>query len=204
MDLLIATYNQGKLKEIFNILKKLNLALYTPDRFSSSIVVKETGSTYDENALLKAQKNMQTSGLITLADDSGLEVKALHGQPGLLSARFAPMKNASDADRRHYLLEKLREKPQPWKVVFICKVALVAPNAPPIITGGVCRGMIIPEERGKMGFGYDPIFYITSQGKTMAELTLAEKNRISHRAKALQKMIPHLRKLIRKDTALTK
>ncbi|HEY59808.1 MAG TPA: RdgB/HAM1 family non-canonical purine NTP pyrophosphatase [Anaerolineae bacterium] len=204
MDLLIATSNKGKLIEIRDLLKELPIILYTPVSIGLNIFIEETGLTYEENVFLKAQKSMQASGLITLADDSGLEVEALDGQPGLISARYAPWENASDAERRQYLLEHLRGIPQPWKAQFVCKVALIAPNAPTIITEGVCSGEIIPQERGKTGFGYDPIFYLPSQSKTMAELSLMDKNNLSHRAKAVRRMIPHLEKIFKINTATMK
>jgi XTP/dITP diphosphohydrolase len=159
--------------------------------------VDETGQSYAENAVLKARAFYRASHMATLADDSGLEVDALGGLPGLRSARFSPLPNASDADRRNYLLSFLREKPRPWKAHFHCTIALVFPNGEPQIAEGECNGEIIPEERGNNGFGYDPIFLLPEMGCTMAELTDQQKNQLSHRARALQAARPLIERWLR-------
>ena len=119
---------------------------------------------------------------------------ALDGQPGLHSHRFCPIPDATDADRRKYLLEKLKEMPRPWTAHFHATVAVVLPSGKSHITSGQCDGEIIPKERGSNGFGYDPIFFIPEIGRTMAELEMDEKNRLSHRALAIQNAIPFLKK----------
>ncbi|HEY9122287.1 MAG TPA: non-canonical purine NTP pyrophosphatase, partial [Brevefilum sp.] len=156
----------------------------------------ETGRTYLENALLKAGAYYQASGLPVLADDSGLEVDALDGAPGLHSARFSPKENANDADRRAHLLEKLSEKTQPWHAHFHCTAVLLLRIGTYTKKVGRCQGLIIPKERGNTGFGYDPLFYIPEYGATMAELGPDIKNKISHRAKALIALMPAINNLL--------
>lgn len=189
-QILIATGNQGKLKEFKDILKPLNLQFLTPQEAGVDIEVKETGNAYSENALLKAEAYLQSAKLPVISDDSGLEVQALEGAPGLYSARFSPKENASDADRRQYLIQQLSGKPHPWKARFWCTAVLALPDGRYFTTTGHCDGVIIQEERGAMGFGYDPIFYLPEYRATMAELGPEIKNKISHRARALQTMIP--------------
>ena len=192
LKLLIASQNQGKLEEIQALLKDLDIELILPQNMGLNLNIKEDGQTYAENAFLKAKAFAQSSGLITLADDTGLEVEALDGQPGIYSARFAPQLNATDADRRRYLLQKLAPSPRPWTALFRCVVALYHPDGTLHFSEGICPGEIIPEERGQHGFGYDPIFQVQSMSRTMAELTMAEKNLLSHRAKAILAVRPKL------------
>lgn len=199
LSLLVASSNRGKLREIGDILAGEALTLLLPVDLGLALEVEESGQTYAENAALKAQAYCSSSGMITLADDSGLEVDALGGQPGLHSARYSPKPGATDADRRAYLLEKLGGKPRPWLAHFHCTVALAIPGGELIFADGDCRGEIIPEERGSNGFGYDPIFLLPERGLTMAELADAEKNRLSHRALALQALLPGLHRLARRD-----
>ena len=192
--LLIATNNPGKLLEISGLLKDLPLQLVTPGELGIDLDVDETGGTYDENARLKAAAFMKSSRLASLADDTGLEVDALNGAPGLHSKRYAPEPGATDGDRRKLLLMNLGNYPRPWSARFVCSVALALPDGLMQVAKGTCEGEIIPEERGTQGFGYDSIFYFREPGKTMAELDLAEKNRISHRANAVRRIIPLLEK----------
>ena len=159
--------------------------------------VDETGGTYDENACLKAAAFMKSSGLASLADDTGLEVDALDGAPGLHSKRYAPESGATDADRRKLLVKNLEKYPSPWSARFKCSVALALPEGSMQIAQGACEGEIISEERGMQGFGYDSIFYFTELGKTMGELNLSEKNRISHRARAVNNLIPAIEEYLR-------
>jgi len=194
--LLVATNNKGKLREILSLLEALRLEIVTPQMFGINMEVEEHGSTYDENASLKAVALVQASGVITLADDSGLEVDALGGLPGLRSARFSPLVNATDADRRVYLLSKLQVHPRPWTAHFHCTVAVATPPGEVYFSQGDCPGEIIPDERGSNGFGYDPIFFIPEAGLTMAELEMPDKNRLSHRARAIKAAIPTLLELL--------
>lgn len=199
-QILLASTNQGKLREIQALLQGQDLELLLPSQVGIDLEVEENGQTYAENAALKGIAYAQASHLLTLSDDSGLEVDALDGLPGLRSARFAPQPNATDADRRAYLLERLRGKPRPWMARFRCVVALVTPSGEVSFAEGICPGEIISEERGQNGFGYDPIFYIPEKDKTMAELDMEEKNKLSHRARAVTAAIPILLELLRKMT----
>ncbi len=194
-SLLLATNNKGKVAEIKAILGSLGLSLLTPADLGLVLEVPEDGLTYAENASKKATAFARASGLTALGDDSGLEVDALDGQPGLHSHRFSPKPDATDADRRKYLLERLEGAPRPWTARFRATVAVALPSGELRITSGQCEGEIIPEERGSNGFGYDPIFFIPGIGHTMAELGMNEKNRLSHRALAVQNAIPILKEI---------
>ncbi len=205
--LLIASGNIGKLREIEAILsavklpagasgRNLQVELALPEQIGIRLDVEEDGATYAENAAKKALVYTRASGLVTLADDSGLEVYALGGQPGLYSARYAPWPNATDADRRRYLLQNLQGKPRPWTAHFHCTVVIAAPEGSLYFAEGDCPGEVIPEERGENGFGYDPIFYLPELGRTMAELAMEEKNHLSHRALAVLAALPILHNLI--------
>jgi XTP/dITP diphosphohydrolase len=189
--LLIATNNPGKVAEIQALLTGLDLELVTPADVGLTLEVIENGQTYAENARRKALAFAQASGLISLADDSGLEVDALDGRPGLHSNRFGPQPT-SDQSRRRYLLEQLTGKPQPWTARFRATVAVAWPDGAVRLTEGICEGEIIAEERGSNGFGYDPLFLLPELGRTMAELSMDEKNRLSHRARAVRQAIPIL------------
>ena len=183
--LLLATNNQGKLRELRSLLTDLtNVELVFPKDVGLELDVKEVGETYAENAALKARAFANASGLIALADDSGLEVDALDGAPGLHSARYSPKMNATDADRRSYLLEELSSKPRPWTARFRATIAIATLDGNVQFAEGICEGEISPQERGTGGFGYDPIFVLAGMDKTMAELSEQEKNQVSHRARA--------------------
>lgn len=190
--ILLATGNPGKILEIKALLQGIGAELIIPSDLNLVLHVEEGGNTYTENAARKALAYTNASDLLTLADDSGLEVEALGGAPGLYSARYAPKPGATDADRRVYLLDQLRGLSRPWIAKFHCTVALTTPDKEINFTDGTCHGEIIPEERGDRGFGYDPIFRIKSLGRTMAELSMDEKNQISHRSKAVRSIIPIL------------
>ncbi len=190
--ILLATNNKGKVTEIKALLSGLDLVVYTPIDLGITLEVAEDGDTYAENASRKALAFAKTSRMVALADDSGLEVDVLGGRPGVHSHRFSPIPNATDADRRTYLLEKLNEKPRPWKASFQATVAIATSSGVLKLATGKCEGEIIPEERGSNGFGYDPIFFIPGIGHTMAELDLEEKNSLSHRARAVRNAIPLL------------
>jgi XTP/dITP diphosphohydrolase len=195
--LLIATANPGKVDEIRALLSHMpGIELMTPPDVGVDIDVAEIGSSYAENAVLKAVAFARASGLPSLADDSGLEVEALGGAPGMYSARYAPQANANDADRRAYLLEQLAGKARPWAAVFRSTVCIAIPDGATYFAEGECPGEIIPEERGRGGFGYDPIFLVADLGRTMAELSMAEKNELSHRARAILAAKAQLRQLL--------
>lgn len=194
-QLLLASTNPGKINEMRAILQSLPLELLTPADIQLSLEVAETGDTYRENATLKAQAFAQASGMISLADDSGLEVAALNGAPGIHSARYAPQPNATDADRRARLISELQNQPRPWEARFYCLVAIATPEAFLHYSEGICPGEIIPEPRGQDGFGYDPIFLLPTLQKTMAELDTRTKNEFSHRGQAVKAALPILRNL---------
>jgi XTP/dITP diphosphohydrolase len=193
--LLVATSNGGKMLELRALLSDLPLALVTPQEIGLILAVVEDGKTYRENAEKKAVAFARASGLPALADDSGLEVDALGGDPGLHSARYVAQPGATDADRRAVLLRNLRDKAQPWQARFRAAIAISLPNGDANGAEGECRGRIIPDERGTNGFGYDPIFLVDGTDKTMAELELPQKNRLSHRAKAIVNARPILLRL---------
>ena len=171
------------------------MLVVSPGEVGLSLDVVEDGQTYAENAARKAMAFCQASGLVTLADDSGLEVDALEGRPGIHSARLAPWAAATDADRRAFLLDLLQDRPRPWTAHFHCTVAIATLAGKLEFAEGDCPGEIIPDERGSDGFGYDPIFYLPDRKATMAELGRGIKNQISHRARAVQAAIPILRQL---------
>ncbi len=193
--LLIATNNKGKIEEIQALLDDLQVELVTPADVHLNLEVAEDGKTYAENAIKKAVAFFRTSGLVSLADDSGLEVDALNGTPGLFSARYSSKPGASDADRRAYLLQNLHDKPRPWTARFRATIAIAVSENDVQLAEGECKGEIIPDERGTSGFGYDPIFLIPELNRTMAELGMEEKNRLSHRARAILNAKPVLTKI---------
>lgn len=193
--LLLATNNKGKIREIKEILADLPLDLLTPADLGLALEVAEDGHTYAENAARKAAAFAAASGLPSLADDSGLEVDALGGRPGLHSNRFGPQPS-TEASRRRYLLEQLQGRPRPWTARFRATIAIAVPGMDVRFSSGECEGEIIPAERGTGGFGYDPLFLLPNLGKTMAELDAKDKNRLSHRARALQNAIPILKEVL--------
>ncbi len=195
MKLLIATNNKGKTEEMQALLSGLDLELPTPEQLGMDLRVNEDGATYADNAEKKAVAFARITDLISLADDSGLEVEALGGAPGVYSARYTGKQGASDAERRAFLLKNLESKPRPWLARFRAAVAIAVPRGSVQVIEGQCPGEIIPEERGTGGFGYDPIFLIPELGRTMAELDMQEKNRVSHRARAVMKARPILEML---------
>ena len=197
LPLLIATNNKGKVKELQDLLKDTGIAFVTPMQIDLDLDVIEDGQTYAENANKKAVAFARASGLISLADDSGLEVNALNGAPGLYSARYGSTDGMklSDAERRAFLIRNLQDEPRPWTARFHATIAIAVPNGETHFAEGFCEGEIIPEERGTGGFGYDPIFLLLELGKTMAELSMEEKNRLSHRARAVMNAKPILRSI---------
>lgn len=182
--LLLATNNNAKVREYKALLADLPYRLVTLADEGIDLVVEEVGESLEENARLKATLLAARSRLITLADDSGLWVDALGGEPGRLSARYAG-ENATDRDRVGYLLKKLEGVPREKRTArFKCVIALATPEGRVELCKGECEGLITFQPEGERGFGYDPIFYLPELRKTMAELTLEEKNKVSHRARA--------------------
>ena len=185
--LLVATNNRGKLREYAELLRGTPFELTTLSEQGVTEEVEETGSSLEQNAIHKATAYTALSGLITMADDSGLEVDALGGEPGPLSRRYAG-ENASDKERNDYLLAKLSSVPREKRTArFRAVIAIASTDGKVATCEGVCEGIIALRSKGEGGFGYDPIFYLPELDKHMAELTLAEKNKISHRARAAQK-----------------
>lgn len=182
--LLIATNNLGKVREYHVLLKGVPFSLVSPMSIGVKTIVIEVGKTFEENARLKAQILAKESRLLTLADDSGLEVDALGGEPGVMSARYAG-ENATDVERVRYLLSKLTDVPENKRTAhFRCVIAIARPEGKTEICSGECSGFIALEPRGDNGFGYDPIFFVPEMSKTMAELPVVIKNGISHRGRA--------------------
>lgn len=199
MKVLLATQNLGKVKELEELLADENIEVLSVRDIDDWQEIEETGITFAENALLKAREAVKRTGLICLADDSGLEVDALYGEPGVLSARYAgePKDDERNIDK---LLERMAEVPEEQRTArFCCALAVVTPLGEEYLTEGTVEGKIIHQRRGKNGFGYDPVFLVQDFGRTMAELSAVQKNRLSHRAKALHNAIPILQELIRRE-----
>lgn len=193
--LLLATSNKGKVREYRSLLQSLPFDLVTLAEVGITADLEEVGETLEENARLKATALAAQSQMSALADDSGLEVDALGGEPGRLSARYAG-EGASDRDRVNYLLSKLEGVP--WEersARFRCVIAVAVPDGQVEFCSGECRGVIALEPKGEQGFGYDPIFYLPELDKTMAELPLEVKNEVSHRGKAARKVSQALKRL---------
>ena len=184
MKLLIATHNKGKQREYAELLEGLDVELLTLDDLGIAEIIEEKGASYAENALLKAQGYAAATGLLTLADDSGLEVDALDGAPGVLTARYGG-EGATDEQRYLLLLQRLRGVPDEQRTArFRCVIALAWPSGRAEVVEGTCEGRIIHEPKGEHGFGYDPVFHVPEYDRTLAELPPEIKNRISHRARA--------------------
>jgi XTP/dITP diphosphohydrolase len=202
-DLLIATGNTGKAAEIRVLLGNLPIGLRTLIDFPNVRPVAESGNTYEENAVLKARSYARQTALFALADDSGLEVEALGGAPGVISARYAGQ-GASDNDRVAFLLRELAHAPSANRSArFVCVIALADSTSAIVdVESGVCEGQIIDEPRGANGFGYDPIFIPQGFDKTFAELPNKIKNDISHRGRALQAARAFLERLLARESGI--
>ena len=179
-QLVLATGNRGKQREFEELLAGLDLHIIP---FNSEVA--ETGTTYSANARLKAETASKRLGLAALGDDAGLEVEALNGFPGIMSARLGPTQKA----RTDALLARLKGVKRPWYAKFVCVLALAIPGRNTELYRGECPGEVIPEWRGEAGFGYDPIFLIPSAGKTFGEMTPQEKHRLSHRGAAVRALL---------------
>ncbi|MCR4406053.1 MAG: XTP/dITP diphosphatase [Anaerolineae bacterium] len=197
MKLLVATHNQGKIREYRALLTGLPADLVFLTEIGIELPVLESGNSFQENAVIKARAYAQASGLLTLADDSGLEVDALGGEPGIHAARYAGP-GASDVDRYRLLLHNLEGVPWEKRTArFHCVVAIAVPDGRLYTAEGCCEGIIAFAPRGEHGFGYDPVFYMPDYGCTMAELDPMVKNRVSHRARAVQAAWPLLEMLLK-------
>ena len=197
VKLLIATHNKGKLNEYVELLSSTSVELLSLDDLSIHEDVEETGFSFHENSYLKAKSYSQLSGMITLSDDSGLQVDQLGGEPGIYSARYGGESCKSDTDRVELLLSNLQGTPWPARTArFTCVISICGVDKLLSSVVGSISGMIQYEPRGNNGFGYDPIFYLPSYRKTMSEIEQKEKNLLSHRADALRKVSHILPKLI--------
>jgi XTP/dITP diphosphohydrolase len=188
LEIIVATKNRGKIREIRKALRGLGLKIYSLKDFSDVPEVVEDGKSFTENALKKARFYSKYFGKLTIADDSGLEVEVLKGWPGIYSARYAG-EEASDRKNNQKLLKEMEGiRISNRGARFKCVLAMVSTDGREAVAEGSCRGRIGFREMGRRGFGYDPIFILPQYGKTMAQLTLEEKNRVSHRGKALRKL----------------
>jgi len=196
--LLVATRNSGKVREFARLLSDIDFDVVGLDDLGIDLEVEETGSNFEENALLKARAYAEASGELTLADDSGLEVKALDGDPGVKSARYGG--EGLDDEGRVQLLLKNLESVRGWnrQARFVAVLALVGDQVPggESTTEGVVDGAIIHEPVGENGFGYDPVFWLASHAKTTAQLSGEDKDEVSHRGNALRQLLPVLEKLV--------
>ncbi len=205
--LVIATRNQGKIRELANLLADLGLTIKTLADYPDCPEVVEDGDTFAANATKKAMAVARYTGLPALADDSGLEVDALGGRPGVHSARYAAERTASarPSDQENYekLLEELAGVPRPQRTArFVCCIVVAFPNGHTVLARGTCEGLIHDKPQGEGGFGYDPVFWVPDYQATMAEVGLAVKNRISHRARALRQLHDTLAALLRQNPSL--
>jgi XTP/dITP diphosphohydrolase len=189
MNFVLATNNEKKLSELRNILTSLGVGVVSLAQAGANVSPEETGRTFEENALIKARAALEATGLAAIADDSGLEVDALVGMPGVLSARYGAPEAKTDDDRNVKLLMALSDVPEGKRSArFVCAAACVFPDNTEFVVRGTCEGEILKSPSGKNGFGYDPLFYVKECAMTMAEMPAELKNVVSHRAKALKSL----------------
>ncbi|WP_079509953.1 XTP/dITP diphosphatase [Mesobacillus jeotgali] len=192
-SVIIATKNKGKAKEFEKLFLPKGLTVKTLLDYPELEEVEETGSTFEENAVLKAETIARILGVRVIADDSGLEIDALEGRPGVYSARYAGIEKNDEANIDK-VLDELQNVPENERAArFCCALAMAEPGRETLTVFGTCEGRILHERRGTHGFGYDPIFFVEAEGKAMAELSSDEKNSISHRATAIRKLDEALR-----------
>ena len=195
-ELLVATRNKGKLGELLNLLQGTHYELLSLENVDIQHEVEETGDTFEANAILKAEEYGQMAGIATIADDSGIEVDALDGAPGVLSARYGG-EELDDQGRNALLLKNLANVPDSKLTArFRCVVALSRPNQGTVTFNGSVEGFITRNPRGINGFGYDPLFYFPPKCKTLAQIPAEEKHSISHRGKAVHKAVQYLRRMV--------
>lgn len=196
MDLVIASRNKGKVSEIRALLRGLPITVRSIDDYSGIPEIKETGQTFEENAAIKAQSIFKTTKTAVLADDSGLEIDALGGKPGIYSNRFGG-EGLSDVEKCRLILSLMENIPEDKRSArFRTAVCIIDRNGNSYFTEGVCEGVITHEPVGDNGFGYDPIFHLPDIGKTMAQLSQEEKNAISHRGRALRDAVEVLKGIL--------
>lgn len=195
MTVVLASQNAHKLQELGQILSQYGMRVVPESQLGIDLTVAETGSTFEENSLLKAEAVCRASGFPTIADDSGLMVDALNGAPGVFSARYGGTENRTDTDRLQYLLRNMEHVPPEKRTArFVCVITLLRPDGTKLVSRGTCEGRIAMQACGTGGFGYDPVFYVPEAGCTFAEMTPAQKNAISHRANALRGFVEQLNK----------
>lgn len=195
-QILVATNNKGKVRDFEELFKPHGVEVISLKDLKDPIEVDETGNTFEENAILKAEETAKILGTWVISDDSGLEIDALNGEPGVYSARYAGEPKDDEANIEK-ALNGLKDVPEGSRVArFRCVLAIAGPGIETQTFSGSCEGSILFERHGENGFGYDPIFYVPSEGKSMAELTLAEKAAISHRGVAMRKFEKELPNLI--------
>lgn len=186
MKAVLASKNLHKLEEISKIVENFGFEVMLQSEAGVDVDVEETGTTFEENSMLKARAVMLATGLPAIADDSGLMVDALDGAPGVYSARYGGSHDRSDEERYRYLLSKLENVPDEQRTAkFVSVITLLYPDGSSVVARGECPGKILREPRGKNGFGYDPVFFVEEENCSMAELSPERKNQISHRARAL-------------------
>jgi XTP/dITP diphosphohydrolase len=193
--IILATSNKNKISEFREILQDFEVEIRSLSEFGPLPPVTEDGQTFEENAYKKAHHTARVLGLPAIADDSGLVVHALNGEPGVYSARYAGL-NSSDDDNTSKLLEKMKGI-KDRRASFKCVLSIAVPSGPALTYEGECNGIILEEKRGRLGFGYDPIFFFEEYGKTFAELTMQEKNAVSHRGKALAEFKSEVKKVLK-------
>lgn len=187
MKVVLASKNAHKLQEISKITEKFDMELVLESQVGVDIDVEETGSTFEENSFIKAEAVMKATGLPALADDSGIAVDALNGEPGIYSARYGFDPSLDDWGRLELLLKNTEQVPDGRRQAqFVCVITLVTPEGQVIQARGEAHGELLRQPAGEGGFGYDPIFYYPPLGKSFAELSPEEKNQVSHRAQALK------------------
>ena len=187
MKVVLASKNKHKLQEISKITEKFGIELILQSELGIDLDVEETGTTFEENSFIKAQAVMQATGLPALADDSGIAVDALNGEPGIYSARYGFDESLDDWGRLELLLKNTEHVPDGQRQAqFVCVITMVTPEGEVIQARGEIHGELLREAKGENGFGYDPIFYYPPLGRGFAELSAEEKNQVSHRAEALK------------------
>ncbi len=193
MKLVMASRNRGKLKELSAILDRFGIEAVLQSDVGCEIDVEETGTTFEENSLLKAHAVFEATGMAAVADDSGLMVDALNGAPGVFSARYGGDACKTDADRNAHLLENMKDIPDEQRTAkFVSVISCVLTDGTVLTARGECPGVILRAGQGSDGFGYDPLFYVPQENATYAELPASRKNEISHRAKAMEEFARQL------------
>lgn len=195
MKIVLASNNAHKLQELRAILTTLGMEVVSQREMGIAVEPNENGVTFEENSYIKAKTIMDCCGLPTIADDSGLVVDALDGEPGVYSARFGGERCKTDSDRLEYLLKRMQQIPDGRRTAkFVSVITMLTPDGKKIVARGECPGTILHEPRGENGFGYDPVFYVAEAGCTFAQLAAEQKNQISHRARALAAFAQQIRK----------